>query len=124
MPDRSGLEHRFMIGWKSLGGKHAEPEREFRFHPERKWRFDFAWPDHKVAVEVEGGQFSVGRHQRLSGFEADCDKYNSAALLGWAVLRFTSRMIYTRLSKCIIQTRALLAMREMDGSDGKALDGR
>lgn len=64
-------------------------EREYRFHPERKWRFDFAFPEHKVAVEIEGGVWSHGRHTRGSGFVKDCDKYNSAAILGWRVLRFT-----------------------------------
>ena len=37
------------------------PEREFRFC-ERRWRFDFAWPSHKVAVEIDGGIFIHGRH--------------------------------------------------------------
>ena len=56
-----------------------EPVREFKFHPTRRWRFDFAWPDHKVAAEVEGGTWTGGRHTRGSGFEKDCHKYNAAA---------------------------------------------
>ena len=69
------------------------PEREHRFHPVRKWRFDFAWPDQKVAAECEGATWTNGRHVRGAGFEKDCIKYNQAALLGWTVLRFTSGMI-------------------------------
>ena len=65
-------------------------QREHRFHPTRRWRFDFAWPDHKLAVEVEGGAWTGGRHTRGSGFVADCDKYNAATVLGWRVLRFTT----------------------------------
>lgn len=64
------------------------PQREYRFHHARAWRFDFAWPDLRLAVEVEGGVWTGGRHTRGSGFIADCDKYNAAALLGWRVLRF------------------------------------
>lgn len=60
------------------------PEREYKFHPERRWKFDFAWPDVKLAVEVEG----QGRHQTFIGFRRDCDKYNAALALGWRVLRF------------------------------------
>ena len=69
------------------------PEREFKFHPKRKWRFDFAFPDVKIAVEIEGGVWSGGRHTRAGGFTKDCEKYNAAALLGWRVFRFTSDMV-------------------------------
>jgi very-short-patch-repair endonuclease len=65
------------------------PMREYRFHPERRWRFDFAWPDQFIAVEVEGLTPLGGRHQRMSGFRSDLEKYNAAAMLGWLVLRFT-----------------------------------
>ena len=65
-----------------------EPEREFRFHHERKWRFDFAFPDAMLAVEVEGGVYFGGRHTRGSGFVKDCEKYNRAVMAGWRVLRF------------------------------------
>ena len=64
------------------------PEREHRFHPERKWRFDLAFPDLKLAVEVEGGLWVNGRHNRGAGFREDLHKYNSLALQGIALLRF------------------------------------
>ena len=66
-----------------------EPEREYRFHPTRRWRFDFAWPTFMVAAEVEGVSPAGGRHQHIAGFEADAEKYNAATLAGWKVLRFT-----------------------------------
>lgn len=65
-----------------------DPEREYGFHPARRWRFDFAWPDALVAAEIEGGVWVRGRHTRGSGFVNDCRKYNEAAILGWKVLRF------------------------------------
>lgn len=67
------------------------PQREHRFHPTRRWRFDLAWPEHRVAVEYEGGVATKarGRHSRGWGFEADCEKYAEAALAGWLVLRCT-----------------------------------
>jgi len=68
-------------------------QREYRFTPDRRWRFDFAWPDLKVALEVEGGAFINGRHNRGAAFEADCEKYNVATALGWRVLRVTPRMV-------------------------------
>ena len=69
------------------------PEREHRFHPVRKWRFDFAWPDRKLAAECEGGIWTGGAHTRGKHFTSDCEKYNQAALIGWRVLRFTGDMV-------------------------------
>jgi very-short-patch-repair endonuclease len=59
----------------------------------RRWRFDFAFVAQKVAVEVDGGTHSQGRHNRHSGFEKDCQKLNAAAELGWTVLRGTGPMV-------------------------------
>jgi len=66
-----------------------EPVREYCFARKirRRWRFDFAWPLHKVALEVDGGLFSNGRHVRGSGALADCEKFSVAAAMGWRVLR-------------------------------------
>lgn len=68
-------------------------EREYRFHPTRRWRFDAAIPELMIAAELEGGHWSNGRHVRPAGFEADLEKYNTAALLGWSVYRFVPRML-------------------------------
>ena len=69
------------------------PEREYRFAPPRRWRFDLAWPALKVAVEVEGGSWVGGRHSRPGGFEKDAEKYNEAVIAGWRVLRVTGAMV-------------------------------
>jgi hypothetical protein len=63
------------------------PEAEFRFHPVRRWRFDYAWPAHKLALEVEGGVWTGGRHTRGAGFVKDMEKYNEAAAAGWRLIR-------------------------------------
>jgi very-short-patch-repair endonuclease len=69
------------------------PEREWRFHPTRMWRLDFCWPGRKLAVEVEGGVWSGGRHTRGAGFIKDAEKYNAAAMAGICVLRFTTDQV-------------------------------
>ncbi len=69
------------------------PEREYRFHPRRRWRFDFAWPRYMLAVEVDGGIYSRGRHVRGGGFERDAEKRNAAVIAGWRVLHFTPRLV-------------------------------
>jgi hypothetical protein len=65
----------------------TKPEFEYRFHPERKWRFDLAWPAAKVALEIDGAVWSGGRHTRGSGWLKDTEKLNAAACLGWRMLR-------------------------------------
>ena len=65
------------------------PVMEHRFDLVRRWRFDYAWPAHRIALEVEGGIWTGGRHTRGAGFLKDCEKYNRAAVLGWRVLRTT-----------------------------------
>jgi very-short-patch-repair endonuclease len=67
----------------------VECVKEFKFHPVRKWRFDYAIPEHKIALEVEGGVWSGGRHTRPQGFLGDIEKYNTATLMGWRVFRTT-----------------------------------
>jgi very-short-patch-repair endonuclease len=72
------------LGWGKV-------ETEFKFNPTRKWRADFAIPSVKLLIEIEGGFWIAGRHSRGGGGEADMDKYNTAAIMGYAVLRFTPK---------------------------------
>jgi very-short-patch-repair endonuclease len=91
----SHLIDRWLLIWWSLDGPEPQPEYEFN-KPLTKHRFDFAWPDVKVAVEVEGGIFTskeVGAHVRGVRYSEDCRKYNRAQILGWRVFRFTTLMI-------------------------------
>ena len=67
------------------------PLLEHRFHPTRKWRFDYAWEDHRIALEVEGGVWVGGRHTSGAGFVKDMEKYNEAACLGWRIIRCQPR---------------------------------
>jgi hypothetical protein len=72
----------------------VEVVKEHLFHPSRKWRFDYAIPEHKIALEVEGGVWTRGRHTRPQGFLGDVEKYNAATLLGWRVFRVTPDDLY------------------------------
>jgi very-short-patch-repair endonuclease len=65
--------------------------REHRFHPVRKWRFDWCHEGTKTAVELDGAVYSGGRHTRGKGFEADAEKRNAAQAMGWVVLVYTAK---------------------------------
>ena len=89
---KSEAEVRFPLMVAAL--KLPDPEREYRFaQPERQWRFDFAWPGRMLAVEIEGGSWAGGRHTTGSGFAADLEKYNDAAIRGWRVIRLTPQHV-------------------------------
>ena len=90
---RSVLESALWMQFE-LAGLAGRCVREFKFAaPQRQWRFDFAFLHKSVAVEVEGGVFTRGRHNRGVGMLADMDKYNHATELGWRVLRYGERQI-------------------------------
>ena len=69
------------------------PKTEYRFLKKRRFRFDFAWPDRMIAMEVEGGVWMKGGggHTTGKGYTRDLEKYNLATLHGWEVYRFTTQ---------------------------------
>ena len=71
----------------------ALPIDEFRFDVKRQWRFDYAWPESKLALEVDGGIWIKGRHTRGAGWLKDTEKLNSAATQGWRCLRCTPQQL-------------------------------
>lgn len=100
----SAGEEMFALHCRAYG---LNPEREVRFDNERQWRFDFAFPAIKLAVEIEGGtKYGLSRHSRGQGFENDARKYNAAALQRWRVLKFTTAMVLS--GEAIAQTQEAL----------------
>lgn len=90
------------------------PTPEFRFHPPRRFRFDYAFPALMVALEREGGTWTAGRHTRGKGYESDCRKYSLAAIAGWRVVRVTVDMIRSGEA-----AELLLAALEAARAEGK-----
>jgi hypothetical protein len=82
---------------------HVECVKEYRFYKPRLWRFDYALPLYKIAVEVEGGVWTAGRHIRPRGFLNDMTKYNTAALLGWRVFRTTPNKLLTNYTMLLLK---------------------
>lgn len=104
----SALEE--MLAFQIQALKLPEPVREHQFAAEhvgrergvkqrlreaglKNWRFDFAWPDRRFAVEVEGGGWTGGGHTRGAGFRDDLVKYHHALRLGWVVYRCDGDMV-------------------------------
>ena len=91
--EKSLQDIKFRAYCRSLGI--PEPRAEVMFHSTRRWRFDYAWPEYRVALEIEGGVFTGGRHTSGVGFLKDAEKYNYAACMGWAIIRCMPRTLCT-----------------------------
>lgn len=72
-----------------------EPIREFPFalRHGRKWRFDFAWLEQKIAVEIQGATWKKGAHSSGVGLKRDFEKNNYAMLDGWRLFYFDANMV-------------------------------
>jgi very-short-patch-repair endonuclease len=90
------------------------PMCEYRFDKARRFRFDYAWPEpYRVAVEIDGGVYSRGRHVRPGGYIRDCEKLNLAATQGWLVLRVPTQMLEDEPDNVLMQIKACLHQRGM-----------
>lgn len=98
---------------RQLVRKHTgcEVVAEYRFHPAREWRFDFAIPARHVAIEVEGGAFIGGRHIRPEGYLRDMEKYNEAAAAGWLLIRvLPTELLSLRTLQLVVRACKQLTM--------------
>ncbi len=92
-----------------------DPVAEFRFHPTRRWRVDFCWVDFLVVLELEGlsRYGGPGRHQRTNGFVKDIEKYNALCLMGYTLIRATSRQVAS--GQCLAWLEIALGVASIQG---------
>ncbi len=85
--------------------------REHKFHPTRKWKFDYVLWDvsnlSNIAIEIEGGVWMRGRHTRGKGYQNDMEKYNAATALGWRVFRFSTEDVLRGRAKDFLRENAV-----------------
>ncbi|NNJ74548.1 MAG: hypothetical protein HKP56_05255 [Anderseniella sp.] len=89
----TGMEREYRFAAHAAGGPGKGLRNRLKDAGLKDWRFDFAWTEHKFAVEIEGGAFSGGRHTRGKGFTEDLEKYHHAMVLGWSVYRCSGPLI-------------------------------
>lgn len=112
----SPLEHEL---YGHLTVMQLAPETQYRFHPERKWRLDFAFPDVLVGVEVDGGVFAAengqtaGRHARGKGIIEGFEKRNAAAELGWSILCYGPPQV--KSGEAALQIERIVSARRASG---------
>lgn len=89
------------------------PVPEHRFHSVRKHRMDWAWPSQRLALEVEGGVWSKGRHGRGSGIIKDIEKHTLAAEEGWRIIRVVPSTLFTDATAASIRLALRYTTTEM-----------
>jgi very-short-patch-repair endonuclease len=105
MMNNADKSQAFLYYWRLIAPDTLPiPEGEYPFTKVvgRRHRFDWAWPERMIAVEVEGNAFHVrggGKHME----DRDLDKYNMAAEMGWRIFRFSPGMLKNNPDKCIEQ---------------------
>lgn len=110
--DRSKLVNQFLVMVRLA--QLPTPVLEHRFHATRRWRFDVAWPEHRVAVELQGGVHAGGRHTRGAGYINDCDKLNAAQVAGWRLIYLTGDHLEKRGLECLTPLQILLPIPKGD----------
>lgn len=99
----SSLEDTFFVHIRAEGL--PMPEREYRFS-NRRWRLDFAWPEQRMGVEIDGGMWIGGAHNRPVRIAKDHEKRNFLTLMGWRVLVFTGEQV--KRGEAVEQLKSLL----------------
>lgn len=113
----SHSETEALLKFQMLAAGIPLPDEQYRFHPVRKWAFDFAYPVDKLAIEIDGGNHmvrngrAVGRHTQ----DSDYEKLDEAVIFGWRVLRFTPSQVRTLYALNTIE-RALGLIKDNDDS--------
>lgn len=100
----SYLENILYTCLKCIDGM-KKPEREYCFSKQRKFRFDFAYPNKKLAIEISGNIWHRGGHSSGKGLIRDAEKNNLAILEGWRVLIYTEWHINHALSSVLKQIK-------------------
>lgn len=90
LPKVKASREKQAIEW-ILAGFNLPFVKEFKFLTDRKFRFDYALPHRKIAIEYEGINSGRSRHTSVTGYSKDTEKYNLATIHGWRVLRYTMK---------------------------------
>lgn len=97
-----------LLAWQIKAAKLPEPVRQYYYARPRKLRADFAWPELRLLVEVQGGVWNRKAHGSITGILADIDRLNAATMGGWRLLRVTPEMVKFGPALALIE-RALRA---------------
>lgn len=91
----SPLETKFINLWNNLYPD-TLLSKEVKLIPKRQYRFDFAHPFSKVAIEINGGNWVRGRHTRAGALNKEYEKLNLVQIEGYQVFILDGNMITSK----------------------------
>jgi len=101
--DKKYLEN--MFAWQiRVLGKLPLMESQYQFNPDRRWRADFAFVEEKILVEIEGGIWINGGHNRGARMIEDMNRQNWAVLHGWRCFRFADKHVKSGEAITIVES--------------------
>ena len=108
---REQLERQFDAIWVQGGGDPDFWEHSFKFDDERGWSIDRYNPEHKIGVEIHGGQFMKrSGHNNATGVQRDWEKANRCNELGITLFGLTTAMVNTtEIDKIIAFVKGVVA---------------
>ena len=106
----SKLEDDFYSAWIKRN-PNCVPERQYKFHPTRKYRADFAFPQYKVLVEIQGGSYTRGAHHTPKGYSQNCLRQIEATILGWRMIYFDT-ILMKNPNRCVELTEKVVYGRD------------
>lgn len=114
--NRSAAEDAFEEAIIQIGAQ-GQYVREYRFSDETDHRADFAFPQWRILVEIDGNIWVKGGHSSGAGILRDIAKTNLAAVNGWTLLRFDTGTIRRDMAGCIDILLRTIAKRKENPSD-------
>lgn len=78
-------------------------------HKVGRYSLDFALPEKKIAIEIDGHEYHKTKYQRTHDAQRDRWLFGQ----GWHVLRFTGTEIYQSLDKCISEVCSLAGVERL-----------
>lgn|SRR5678816_252263 len=94
------------LTWQIEQGLQLVVQREWVFHPTRKWRWDIAILSESLAIEIDGGLFlpgGGGRHSRGAGARNDAEKTCEGVILGWRILRVLPEWVASGVAFSLVE---------------------
>ncbi len=114
----SALEEKFLNLWSVYGDHRFKIYAGYYYKPGTKWHCDFAFPEQRVLVEIDGKygkNGSPGGHRTVGGWERDKEHDFWAACNGWQMMR---------LSPDMLTKQKVLELSELlEGKDGRTKVG-
>jgi very-short-patch-repair endonuclease len=121
------LENSFLTHWTLLFPQLPPPVRQHKVkNPKtgRDWRIDFAWPEWKLGVEIQGGAWVGGGHNTALGQARDYERQNTLTRYGWRMLFFSTPMLKDMASAVEQVAEILCNAEEVEDADDSGTSRR